>query len=168
MKKIIGVISLAVLMICVVSCYKKEYYYVESLDMVISLDRIHCCENECTYRVYLSKGPSISDSNYIEITRRPCSVPGPLLHFPVSKLGRTDTVYIEDRYHDVTGHKSKDFTFIVSTFEETRDSAGQRWGWTDTTMFNIPDITVEINEYFSSITVFDEEGYPSNGRRLKL
>lgn len=169
MKELISISSLILIVICMVSCYfKKIYFYVEPVDMVISIDRIYCGETECTYRVYLSKGQIISDSNYIEITRQPCSVPGPLLHFPVSKLGRTDTVYIEDRYHDVTGYKSKDFTFIVSTIEEIRDSAGQRWEWTDTTMFNIPEITVEINAEFRGLNVFDKDGKYSKGRELNL
>lgn len=173
MKKTVSIISLSILMGFMSSCYPKhDDYFVEPLNMVISIDEIGVIidKNDNVrhkYRVYLSDKKNISQNNYIEMVGKPSSMPGPTFYFPLWKIGKTDTIYIIDQYCDITAYKSNDYTFIFSSFEEINDSAGQRWEWTDSTIFDIPSVKVQIGEYYNGLWIFNEHGYCSEIEKMK-
>ena len=165
MKKTILTTILFVL-IGLTSCYyRRGYYYVDSLDMIISMDRIDYGKN--IYRIYLSDRHNITDSNYIEICKPPSELSSVTFCFPVRGHGKIDTIYLKDDFDDIVRSQSKDYTFIVSNFGELHDDFnGLDFGWSDSTMFKTPCIEVQIDPYLDGLTVFDEHGSPSKAQKL--
>lgn len=166
MRKAIYLTTILIALICITSCYyRRSYYYVDSIDMIISMDRIDYDKD--IYRIYLSDRHNVNDSNYIEICKPPTEMPSVTFCFPIRESGKIDTVYIMDTYSEISGYNSKDYTFIVSNYGETRDEFNrQAWGWSDSTLFKTPCIQAQIGPYFRSVTVFDEHGKPTQAQKL--
>ena len=146
-------------------CYRRGYYYVDSIDMIISMDKIDYDKN--IYRIYLIDRHNETDSNYIEICKPPTEMPSITLSFPISASNKIDTIYIRDRYSEISGYSTKDYTFIVSSFERVSNVTNRpNWGWSDSTMFKTSCIDVQIGPYFKGLTVFDEHDEPSEAQKL--
>lgn len=166
MRKAIYLTTILIALICITSCYyRRSYYYVDSIDMIISMDRIDYDKD--IYRIYLSDRHNVNDSNYIEICKPPTEMPSVTFCFPIRKSGKMDTVYIKDRFSEISGYNSTDYTFIVSNLVETHNnSSGFNFGWSDSIMFKTPCIEVQVGPYFKSLTVFDEHGKPTQAQKL--
>lgn len=166
MRKAIYLTTILIALICITSCYyRRSYYYVDSIDMIISMDRIDYDKN--IYRIYISDRHNVTDNNYIEICKPPTEMPSVTFYFPIREFGKMDTIYIEDRYSEIFNYNSKNYTFIVSSIEcESEVYNGHNWGWSDSTLFKTPCIQAQIGPYFRSVTVFDEHGKPSKAQKL--
>lgn len=145
--------------------YRRGYYYVDPIDMIISMDRIDYGKN--IYRIYLIDRHNENDSNYIEICKPPSELPSVTFCFPVRGHGKIDTIYLKDDFDDIVRSQSKDYTFIVSNFGELHDDFnGLDFGWSDSTMFKTPCIQAQIDPYLNGLTIFDEHGRPSKAQKL--
>lgn len=142
------------ILICMTSCcFKERHYRVDSLGVTISINRI----GEDRYRVWLNNKQNNLRCNYIDLNYHPSEMPSIKLYFPISKSGTIDTVYVRDDYNEVAHYESKDFVFVISTFEDQPYSSIKDYGrWTDSTMFKVPTVRVQLNAYLDGITIFDE------------
>lgn len=140
-----------IILLCMVSCFDIERHYrVDSLDLTISISRL----GSDRYRVWLNNKQNNLRCNYIDLKCQLSDLPSISLLFPISKLHTIDTVYVKDDYNEVKQYESKDFVFVLSTrdYSSTKDYGR----WTDSTMFKVPCVEVQLNAYLDGITVFDQ------------
>lgn len=157
MKQIFNIIALSILVfICFVSCvFTPRVYYVDSVGMTLSIDRI----GDDLYRVYIDNGHNISGRNYIDVIYHMSEMPSVTFYFPFkgSYTDTTYTVYVADRDSEVTQHKSKDFNIEIPKFYQKYPGASSP-EWTDSTMFRTPCIQVVLNAYLDGIHVWGADG----------
>jgi len=121
-------------------------------DLTISIDRI----GRDRYRVWLNDKQNNLRCNYIDINHYSSDSPSISLYFPITKSGAIDTVYVRDNDHEVAHYESKDFVFVISTFENQPYSSIKDYGrWTDSTMFKVPCVGVSLRASLNRIMVFD-------------
>ena len=142
-----------IILLCMVSCFDIERrFHVDSLDLTISINRL----GTNRYRVWLNTKHNNLRCNYIDINHYSSDLPSISFYFPISKSGMIDTVYVKDDYNEVVQYESKDFVFVISTFDvQTYESTAYSMQWTDSTMFKVPCVEVSLRAGLDRVMVFN-------------
>lgn len=163
-KKILVAIILFIAVLMLAECQKlSRTFYVDILNVYLHIEEI----KDGMYRIDISKAEGKQGEDYIEVVYKFSEMPSITLSFP---LDDSNDIHIIDRQHiEVIYCNSNSFNIIYPDIaNENYVELGKYQTWCDSVMFEIPSVSVQIDPYLKSLSIWNENSkfigtiYPEN------
>lgn len=141
-------------LLTLVECQKiSRTFYVDILNVYVHIEET----KDDMYQIHVSRTEGCQGDDYIEVVYRFSEMPSITLSFP---LDDSNEIHIIDRQHgEVRSCFSKTFNIIYPELaNESFIELCKYQKWCDSVMFDIPSISVQIDPYLKTLSVWNEYG----------
>lgn len=153
MKKTLEAIMLTLVVLVLTECQRvSRTFYIDILNVYLYIEEI----KDGLYRIHISELKGKYGDDYIEVVYKFSEMPSITLSFPMDD---SDDIHIIDRQHgEVRYCKSKNFNIIYPEIaNENYNELGKYQKWCDSVMFDIPSVSIQIDPYLKSLSVWNED-----------
>lgn len=153
-KKIFAIIIMCLTVLVLAECHKiSRTFYVDILNVYLHIEET----KDSMYRIHISKSRDNLGEDYIDVVYKFSEMPSITLSFPI---GYSNDIHIIDRQHgEVKSYFSKNFNIV---YPEVADNGfielGKYQKWCDSVMYDIPSVSVQIDLYLKTLSVWNEYG----------
>lgn len=153
MKKTLAVIMFTIVIIVFTECQKKSRsFYIDILNVYLHIEEI----KSGLYRLHISEMEGKDGEDYIDFVYKFSEMPSITISFP---LDDSNDIYVIDRQHgEVRFCKSNDYNIIYPIIDNNNYIELSKYQkWCDSVMFDIHSISIQIDPYLKSLSLWNED-----------
>lgn len=141
-----------IVLLFVAGCQRiSRNFYVEVLRVHINIEEI----GSDLYQISIYKQNETKGEDSVVIDYMISEMPSLTLSFP---LDSSNDIHVIERYGVVRNIKSKKYNIVYPEMDQNNFKDRLRYKfWCDSVMFDIPSISIEIDPYLRSLSVWNED-----------